>query len=280
MAIKTWLIRGDNHGSFYWMSQQLNNYEPETTAVIILGDAGLNFYLNKTDERTKKEVEEKGYYLYLVRGNHECRPQHLENMKLLWDDEVQGNVYVEEAYPHIRYFKDYGIYNINSYRCLIIGGAYSVDKWYRLARFGITDPALNMPKKTGWFADECLTEIEMTNCEEIIYDSGNNYFDFVFTHTCPIKFQPRDLFLGFVDQSKVDTSMEVWMNKLSEKIVVNFAWCFGHYHADRIEAPHVEQYFDDIENLDTIAERWKKYDETGELDWWLTKSPQFYGGNN
>lgn len=275
MAIKTWLIRGDNHGSFHWMSQQLDNYKPEETAIIILGDAGLNFYLNKTDERTKKEVEAKGYYLYLVRGNHECRPQHLENIHYTLDLNVHGMVMYEPKYPHIRYFKDYGIYNIGGYRCLIIGGAYSVDKWYRLARFGITDPGLNIPRKTGWFADECLSQIEMANCEGLIQDSGNNTFDFVFSHTCPTKFQPRDLFLGFIDQSKVDTSMEVWMDKITEKIVVNSAWCFGHYHADRIEKPHVEQYFNDIEKLDTIKERWERYDKTGELDWWLTKSPRF-----
>ena len=70
------------------------------------------------------------------------------------------------------------------------------------------------------------------------------------------------MFLSGIDQSKVDNSMEVWMDKITEKIVVNSAWCFGHYHADRIEKPHVEQYFNDIEKLDTIKERWEKYDKT------------------
>ena len=47
-------------------------------------------------------------------------------------------------------------------------------------------------------------------------------------------------------------------------------------HADRIEAPHVEMYFKDIEDLEVIADRWTRYDKTGELDWWLVKGPQFY----
>ena len=88
MAITHWLVRGDNHGSFVWMSQQLEDYEPETTAIIILGDVGLNFYLNKTDERTKREVEAKGYYLYCVRGNHECRPIRLPNICMTFDENV------------------------------------------------------------------------------------------------------------------------------------------------------------------------------------------------
>ena len=29
-------------------------YIPEETAVIILGDAGINFYLNKTDKKNKR----------------------------------------------------------------------------------------------------------------------------------------------------------------------------------------------------------------------------------
>ena len=130
--IKNWLVRGDTHGVFTWMDdERLNNYKPEETAIIILGDAGFNFYLNKTDARLKKEVEAKGYTFYCVRGNHEERPQALMSMLWKYDNEVEGVVYYEEAYPHIKYFKDYGLYKIDKYSCLVIGGAYSIDKDYR-----------------------------------------------------------------------------------------------------------------------------------------------------
>lgn len=273
--ITTWLIRGDTHGGTNWINNQLNDYQPEQTAIIILGDAGFNFYLNKNDIRTKREIEDKKYYIYCVRGNHEARPQSLDFMIEKWDYNVNGYVYYEAQFPHIRYFKDYGIYTINGYRCLVLSGAYSVDKWYRLNRVGLTEET-NNPKQTGWFADECLTEEEMAEIDRYIDHSGNYTFDFVFSHTCPKKYQPVDLFLSSIDQSTVDSSMEIWMDKLSEKIVVNIAWLYGHYHKDRIEKPHVEQYFNYIENLDIIAKRWKKYDETNELDWWLEKSPNFY----
>ena len=69
------------------------------------------------------------------------------------------------------------------------------------------------------------------------------------------------------------------MDKLTEQIQFDI-WCFGHYHADRLERPHIEQYFNDIEELHVIKERWAKYDKTGELDWWFgeNKSPNFYMG--
>ena len=83
------------------------------------------------------------------------------------------------------------------------------------------------------------------------------------------------MFLSGIDQSKVDNRMEVWMDELFGK----FDWtilCFGHYHRDRIERPYVEQFFNDIEDLQTVWNRWDNYSLTGELDWWLQKSPNFY----
>ena len=276
--ITKWLIRGDCHGSFHWMHTQLKDYDKETTGIIILGDAGINFYIDKKDERLKKEVDRLGYYLYLVRGNHEGRPQKvLTDIETIYDENVGGEIMYESKYPHIRYFKDYGIYIINGYRCAVIGGAYSTDKWYRLMRVGIQDtfdPQYFNPKISGWFYNEQLTPIERQNAKNLFLENPN--FDFVFTHTCPKKFQPTDLFLSFIDQSEVDESMELWMEEIYNKIVVNFAWCFGHYHADRLERPHIEQYYNAIEELDKIAERWETYDITGELDWWLQKSPNFY----
>ena len=106
-------------------------------------------------------------------------------------------------------------------------------------------------------------------------DLVNKSFDFVFTHTCPKDWQPTDLFLDSISQSNVDNSMELWMDELKDKFKWNI-WLFGHYHCDRLERPHVEQYFNDIENLDTIYKRWANYDNGQELDWWINKSPNFY----
>lgn len=269
-----WLLRGDCHGNFVWLDKlDKEKYPPNETAIIILGDVGLNFYLNKSDQKMKKVVNSKEYYLYCVRGNHEQRPQFVEGMKEMHDDIVDGPIYYEPEYPYIRYFFDYGYYTIDGYKCAVIGGAYSVDKWYRLARGGFTEET-NIPKKTGWFPDEQLTRAEMEHCEMKLI---GRKFDFVFTHTCPLQYQPTDLFLGFVEQSKVDNRMEVWMDELFGK----FDWtilCFGHYHRDRIERPYVEQYFNDIEELDVIWNRWDNYSLTGELDWYLEKSPNFYMG--
>ena len=271
-------VRGDCHGDFDWLERHFSVNELSDTAVIILGDAGFNFHLDKRDRELKKFVEKYECYIYCVRGKHEARPQHLDSVEYIFDKTVDGWVMYEPEFPHIRYFLDYGIYDIDGYKCLVIGGAYSVDKWWRLRSAGVRDKLDKNyfnAKRTGWFSDEQLTEAEMRNCERIIAEPDDK-FDFVFTHTCPLSYQPTDLFLGSVDQSTVDSTMEKWLEEIAHKITVKYAWCFGHYHADRLERPHVEQYFDDIEKLDSIKERWVRYDETEELDWYLVKSPFFY----
>ena len=83
------------------------------------------------------------------------------------------------------------------------------------------------------------------------------------------------MFLSFVDQSSVDKTMEVWMDEIKDSFDWH-VWCFGHFHADRLERPHVEMYYKDVESLEDIHVRWSVYDSTGELSWWLNKSPMFY----
>ena len=271
------LVRGDTHGVFNWMDNGcLNEYNPENTAIIILGDAGFNYWLDKRDERLKKEVEAKGYTFYCVRGNHEARPQDtLCNYKLIYDENVKGFVYRQDEHPKLNFFMDYGNYYLGDYRIAVFGGAYSVDKWWRLNRAGIYNK-LNFdyynPKRSGWFYNEQLSTEEMQKAKE---ELGWGHYDFVFTHTCPFSFRPTDLFLNMVNQEGVDSSMERWLDEM--KNLINWdVWLFGHYHADRLERPYVEMYYNDIESLETIYTRWRNYKKTGELDWWLTKGPNFY----
>ena len=270
--MRKYLITGDTHGKVLERLQQIDQtaYPVNETAVVILGDAGLNFYLNKTDERNKQRVNDFGYIVYCVRGNHEERPERIPDIQNYWDDEIRGWVRYQPQYPNIRYLLDGGVYHFNGYYTLVIGGAYSVDKWYRLSKY--TPQELAEKKWTGWFEYEQLTEREM---QWITESCGDRTFDIVLSHTCPLSWQPRDLFLSGLDQSTVDNSMELWLDDFKDKIRWS-VWLFGHYHADRLERPGVEQYFLAIEELGTIMKRWRTYYDTGELDWYLRKSPNFY----
>lgn len=256
--INTWIITGDTHGDMSRFSR-LSVEDPNATAVIILGDAGCNYYKNKKDDRTKQALLDTNMTFYLVRGNHEDRPENITGMISVYDEEIQGEVFMEEAFPAIKYLKDGGIYVINGHKTLVIGGAYSVDKWYRLGM------------GYQWFPQEQLTTDEMATIETNI---KGQHFDFVLSHTCPISWEPVDLFLRGIDQSSVDKSMEQWLDNLKDKIDWT-VWLFGHYHADRLERPGVEMFYREIEDMDNVWDRWTSGKE---LDWWLDKSPNFDEG--
>ena len=268
--IKNWLITGDTHGKtaqrLAYIKEMMPEYKPEETAVIILGDVGFNYYKNKKDWKAKHQASEFGYTLYCLRGNHEDRFSNSKTEIIIkHDPEVSGMIMYEDEFPNIKYFLDW----VNSYiimgkHVLTIPGAYSVDKWYRLQNDWM------------WFPDEQLTAEEMADAEE---EFKYGEFDLVLSHTCPYDWMPTDLFLNCVDQSTVDKSMELWLNKFKDMIDWGL-WCFAHYHVDRIERPHVEIFYNEVENLNDIFARWEKYDTTGELDWYLPKSPNYWMGED
>ena len=234
-----YVVTGDTHGDMHRFKKY--PYERDgNTAIIILGDSGVNYFLSLRDRRVKHELQDSGYLYYLVRGNHEARPEEVADIELTNDLLVGNEVYVEPEFPAIRYLKDGGIYNFNGHKTLVIGGAYSVDKWYRLSRNLI------------WHKNEQLTGEEK---EKIYEEVKGQDFDFVFTHTCPYSWIPTDLFIPGINQDMVDNSTELWLDDIKEAINYK-VWLFGHYHADRIERPRVEQYFKSDDDLEMIFDRW------------------------
>lgn len=183
-------------------------------------------------------------------------------MTIIKDTDVEGPVFIEPARPHIRYLMDGLEYNFGGHNALILGGAYSIDKYWRLSHYDKNAPW------TGWFKDEQLTEEEMSIIEDNV--KGEKY-DFVFSHTCPLSWQPTDLFLSAVDQSTVENGMEVWLERLKNEINWDI-YCFGHYHRNRIEGPHIEMFYDHMEDIEDIWRRWH-----GDEDcfWWIEKGPKY-----
>ena len=242
--INTWLISGDIHGGLTRFDA-LKDYEPGTAAIIILGDVAFNYTADSQDSYLKNRANSYKNYIYCVRGNHEMRPEDIPTVEKFWDENVANMVYCEPEYPYIRYFIDGYCYDIGGYRTLVIGGAYSVDKFYRLAT------------NKKWFSNEQLNKDEM----DFIFNLyKNDNFDIVLSHTCPLDWQPTDLFLDCVDQDKVDNSMEVWMNKLKDSIGYDL-WLFGHYHDNRAVRPHVEMLFTNVYFLEDVFNRWNSKEE-------------------
>lgn len=241
--IKTWLCTGDTHGTlkrFYPSAFTVE--DPKTTGIIILGDAGFNYYLNHRDIELKRAAARMSFTFYLVRGNHEARPQDIEGMELIYDENVRGNVYCEPEYPNIRYFLDGGFYNIDGKNVLVIGGAYSVDKMWRLT------------KGWSWFENEQLNDDERVHITDCIKDylADGNHLDLVLTHTAPIGFEPTQMFLDCIDQDYVDKSTETWLQAIYDLIPKDCFFLFGHYHGDLIMGDNIAMLYERIIDLSCI----------------------------
>lgn len=209
------VLTGDTHGR---VAERIENLrlKPHDN-LIILGDAGLNFYLSGTDDKAKNKVTATEVIVYCIRGNHDCRPEDLD-YGLFYDSNVHGDVYIQSQYQNIRYFKDGGTYTINGQSVLVIGGAYSIDKEYRLSR-----ASANKTTWTGWFANEQLSEEERNTIQQNV---AGKHFDIVLTHTCPIEWRPQDSLMINVTE---DPTMELWLQDLQSQFTWDHWFC-GHFH--------------------------------------------------
>lgn len=214
-------IRGDAHGDFSFLEDFCNKYRTtKDDVLIILGDAGILYYGADSyrEKRIKRYIEEFPITLFCVRGNHEDRPENRAEMKMM--ERFDNTVYYDPEYPHILYALDGCAYEFNGQSFLVIGGAYSVDKEYRLLMHWY------------WNPQEQLSGAEMQEIEERI---EGRHFNHILAHTCPENWEPTYLFIKGVDQSKVDNTMEFW---LEHNVVNKCTWdnyWFGHFHGDNMD---------------------------------------------
>ena len=150
--------------------------------------------------------------------------------------DIQPKTVYEKAYPHILFAKDGEIYRFGEQVCIAIGGAYSVDKYYRLAR------------GWAWFPNEQPSADIKAYVEQQLAKHGNQ-IDIVLSHTCPLKYEPTEVFLSGIDQSSVDKSTEEWLDRIEERIDYK-RWYCGHYHTEK-EIDKMQFMFQNIGILQT-----------------------------
>lgn len=232
--VTKYFVIGDIHGSYkpihnFHLRHNTNKEYNETEKIMIcLGDFCVNYFLdddrnNHRDRNTKQKLGKYPFTYFVIRGNHEERPENLATRysdKWYKEHFLGGSVWVEKDFPYIKYAMDYpSYYEINGYKTMVFPGAYSIDKHYRL-RMGYS-----------WFEDEQITEEEMQAGRDMV--KTFNKCDLVLSHTCPLIFEPTDLFLPMVDQSTVDKTMEKYLGEIEFHLDYKL-WCFGHYHSTRV----------------------------------------------
>ena len=216
-------LTGDIHGDptqveLFCSKMQLT----EKDTIIMLGDVGVNYYGGKRDRLPKRILSSLPVTFLCIHGNHENRPQNIPEYKpTIWNG---GRVLVDEEHPNILFAEDGEVYDLDGKKALAIGGAYSVDKFYRLQR------------GFGWWADEQPSEETKRKIEAVL--SARNDIDIILSHTCPKKYIPTEMFLPMIDQSSVDNSTEEWLDTIEDTVDYK-AWYCGHWHTDkRIDKMH------------------------------------------
>ena len=222
---------GDTHGAVsriirFCKAQKLT----ERDTLVILGDVGVNYDRNGRDAQSKTALASLPATVFCIHGNHGCRPHHIPSYRL--EDWNGGKVWREETYPNLLFARDGDIYTLEGKNHLVLGGAYSVDKYYRLMR------------GYAWWPDEQPDDDAKQRAQAAL-DACGWKVDTVLSHTCPYKYEPREAFLPMIDQSSVDDSTERWLDAIEDRLSYE-RWYCGHWHINK----HIDKMhflFEDVE---------------------------------
>lgn len=224
-------ITGDTHGNFKRISQFCQRMETskDSDVMIILGDAGINYQMLNVPKKAyhykdstqnlyfKKHLAKIPITFLIIQGNHEA-PAWLckDYIEKEW---CGGTVFYQEEFPNLLFAKTGEVYQFHKQKALVIGGAYSVDKFYRLKN------------NLRWFSEEQPTEDMKKECEAILKKHNWNV-DIVLSHTCPYKYIPREMFLPQISQKDVDITTEEWLDTIENRLKY-VQWYCGHWHTDK-----------------------------------------------
>ena len=228
-------ITGDKHRYFDRVKEFCHETNTRRKDVlIILGDAGFNYYEDKRDDELKKKISGLNITLFCLHGNKENRPQNVGTYGIR--SFCGGKVYFEPKYPNIYFAIDGEIYTFEGKKYMVVGGAHSVDKM-RCLEEGIP-----------FWHDEMPDDTVKAAVEQKLQNEGNKIYGML-THTCPIDYLPTEMFVSTRQNAiikkkprkakskkllkpDIDRSTEIWLGEIEKKLNYE-VWFCGHYHIDK-----------------------------------------------
>lgn len=246
------VVTGDTHGNFARLEGLTRNLSlREEDRIIILGDSGINYAPGESEERKKADLQELGVQIFAILGNHDLRPCHVEGYHLV--EYCGGLAWQQDAYDHIHIAGNGEIYHLAGRDYIAIGGAYSVDKPYRLEH------------GCHWFPDEQLTEEEMNFVWQQLDSRDWTLSGGVLSHTVPINRIPRDSINRHAAVGPVDNRMEYFLQDIHDHPLQFSQWLAGHEHVDE-RVGRVQILLEQCLFLDGTGETFGPWDELIECE--------------
>ena len=99
----------------------------------------------------------------------------------------------------------------------------------------------------GWWADEQPSE-EIKAYVEAQLERMDWNVDVVLSHTVPLKYEPREVFLSGINQKNVDKSTEILLDAIEDRLQYE-KWYAGHFHIEK-KIDKLEILFENYEILE------------------------------
>ena len=208
-------ITGDTHCDIDWNKLNTRRFpvQKELTRsdhVLIAGDFGGIFELNRTDEYIIKEYTRRRFTTLFIDGNHENHDALDSYPVTIWNG---GKVHmISDSVIHLMRGQ---VYEIDGKKIFTMGGAQSTDTEYR-------------EEGKSWWRRELPSAEEY---EEALKNLAAHDFkvDYVVTHCAPEEYVYKTA--GQFNRSS--NALTVFLSDLIEKHRLRYKdWFWGHYHTD------------------------------------------------
>lgn len=207
------ILIGDIHGEFSRLNYDIKRYCHQNAYLIQVGDTGFGFKHPNEEKFLLKPLQEtlqnNNLHLYMIRGNH-CNPSYFKK---------ENHPY---GYENITLLPDYSELDLLGKSILLVGGAVSVDRRFRVEG------------RSYWSDEEFALKLE----NEFPYK--DRQYDLVVTHTRPGvcgAFKGFDNIKYWCDQ---DYDLQNDLIEESQKLDYLYEhtkpknWAYGHFHKSNI----------------------------------------------
>ena len=201
---------GDTHGGIDMSKLNSRHFSGEGLTkddiVVVMGDAGFIWNGGGEEKFWQKFLDDKPWTTFCTLGNHE-NYNRIEQLPIV--DFHGGKAY--KVNDSIYYGITGEIYNFAGKKCLVINGADSTDKAYRV-------------EGESWWRQERITPDDTIKVLKSLYEV-DGIVDFVFSHTGGSEVVKT---LGFNV-----TPSDIELDKILNTATYQKHYC-GHYHIDKL----------------------------------------------